>query len=115
EEIDVPWERVQLVMGDTARTVDMGGASAGNAIRQVGPILRQTAAEARRLMIAMASDTLSVPVTDLTVTDGVVHSVANPAKRISYAQLIGGRYFDAPVEWNGQFGNAMAVKTAAPL
>ena len=45
EEIDVPWDRVRLVMGDTVRTVNMGGATAGNAIRQAGPIMRQTAAE----------------------------------------------------------------------
>ena len=30
EEIDVPWERVRVVMGDSALTVNMGGATAGN-------------------------------------------------------------------------------------
>ena len=29
EEIDVPWEHVRVVMGDTGLTVDMGGATAG--------------------------------------------------------------------------------------
>ena len=115
EEIDVPWERVRIVMGDTALTVDMGGATAGNGMRMAGPVLRQTAAEARRLLIDMAGKALSIPVTDLTVTDGVVHAVADPNKRISYAQLIGGKYFDAPVDWNGQFGSALTVKVAAPL
>jgi nicotinate dehydrogenase subunit B len=114
EEIDVPWERVRLVMGDTARTVNMGGATAGNAIRQAGPIMRQTAAEARRLLIEMASGPLGVPAADLTVTDGVVHAKADPNKRISYAQLIGGRYFDAPVAYTG-VAQGLAVKVAAPL
>jgi CO/xanthine dehydrogenase Mo-binding subunit len=114
EEIDVPWERVRLVMGDSALTVNMGGATAGNAIRQAGPIMRQTAAEARRLLIEMASEALGVPAKDLTVTDGVVHSVTNPRKRISYAQLIGGRHFDAAVQFTGK-AQSLAVKVQAPL
>jgi nicotinate dehydrogenase subunit B len=114
EEIDVPWERVRLVMGDTALTVNMGGATAGNAIRQAGPIMRQTAAEARRLLIEMAGKALGVSPADLTVTDGVVHSIAEESKRISYAQLIGGRHFNAPVEFSGK-AQSLAVKVRAPL
>ena len=114
EEIDVPWERVRMVMGDSALTVNMGGATAGNAIRQAGPIMRQTAAEARRLLIEMASKVLGVPEKDLTVTDGVVHSLTDPIKRISYAQLIGGRHFDATVRFTGK-AQSLAVKVEAPL
>ena len=101
EEIDVPWERVHIVLGDTALTVDMGGATAGNAVRQAGPIMRQTAAEARRVLIEMGSSTLGVPSSELTVTDGVVHAIADSSKRISYAELIGGRHFDSRIEWEG--------------
>src|SRR4029453_12036170 len=53
EEIDVPYGRVRIVMGDTALTLNMGGATAGNALRQASPIMRQTAAEARRLLVEM--------------------------------------------------------------
>src|ERR1700726_657884 len=114
EEIDVPWERVRVVMGDTARTVDMGGATAGNGLRQGGAIMRQTAAEARRLLIEMAGKALDMPPADLTVTDGVVHSLADPKKRISYAELIGGRHLDAPFAWNG-LAQRLPVKVKAPL
>ena len=61
EEIDVPLERVHLVMGDTGRTVNMGGASAAIGVSHGGMILRQMAAEARRLMIEMAAQKLGVP------------------------------------------------------
>jgi CO/xanthine dehydrogenase Mo-binding subunit len=114
EEIDVPWERVRMVMGDTGQCVNMGGSTAGNGLRQGGIILRQTAAEARRLLVEMASKSLGVAPADLTVTDGVVHSVADPSKRISYAELIGGRQFDAPVEWKGE-AQQLTVKVQAPL
>jgi nicotinate dehydrogenase subunit B len=122
EEIDVPWARVRVVMGDTAHTVDMGGATAGNGLRQGGMIMRQTAAEARRLLIEMAGKMLNMPAADLTVTDGVVHSRAeagsgpstDPSKRISYAELVSGRQLDAPIAWNG-LAQQLSVKVQAPL
>ena len=55
EEIDVPYERVRVVMGDSALTLDMGGASAAVGVSHGGMVLRRTAAEARRLLIEMAS------------------------------------------------------------
>jgi len=118
EEIDVPWERVRVVMGDTGLTVDMGGSTAGNGLRQGGSIMRQTAAEARRLLIEMASKVLEVPAADLTVTDGVVHALADPGadpkKRVSYAELIDGRNLDAPIAWRG-LAQQLTVKVKAPL
>ena len=115
EEIDVPWERVRLVMGDTALTVDMGGASAASGLRVGGMMLRQTAAEARRVLIEMGGKALNLAPADLTVTDGVVHAVSDPSKKISYAELIGGRWFDTAVKWNGKFGSQLGIKVAAPL
>jgi CO/xanthine dehydrogenase Mo-binding subunit len=114
EEIDVSWERVRVVMGDTGLTVDMGGSTAGNGVRQGGTIMRQTAAEARRLLIEMAGKKLGVSPSDLTVTDGVVHAIADPEKRISYAELIGGRNLEAPIAWRG-LAQRLSVKVEAPL
>src|SRR5580692_5897293 len=118
EEIDVPWERVRVVMGDSALTVNMGGATAGNGLRQGGLIMRRTAAEARRLLIEMAAEALNKPTAELTVTDGVVHALSGPAtdpnQRISYAELVGGRHLDAPIAWSGQ-AQQLAVKVQAPL
>jgi nicotinate dehydrogenase subunit B len=101
-------------MGDTGLTVDMGGATAGNGLRQGGMIMRQTAAEARHLLIEMAGRALDIPPADLTVNDGVVHSLADPGRRISYAELIGGRNLDAPIAWRG-LAQQLAVKVQAPL
>src|SRR5579871_4668818 len=114
EEIDVPWERVRMVMGDTGLTVDMGGSTAGNGVRQGGIIMRQTAAEARRLLIEMAGTKLNMAPADLTVTDGVVHGIADPGKRISYAELVAGGKLDGPIAWRG-LAQQLTVKVAAPL
>ncbi len=114
EEIDVPWERVRVVMSDTAQCVNMGGSTAGNGLRQGGIILRQTAAEARRVLVEMAGDKLGAAPADLTVTDGVVHLLADPGKRVTYAELIGGRLLDIPVQFRGE-AQQLAVKVQAPL
>jgi len=115
EELDVPLERVHLVMGDTGRTVNMGGASAATGVSRAGMNLREMAAESRRLMIGMAAKTLGVAAERLTVDDGVVHDAADAKRRISYADLIGGGHFDTPVKWNGQLGLGLAVTGQAKL
>jgi nicotinate dehydrogenase subunit B len=35
----------------------------------------------------------------------VVHAKSDPSKRASYAELIGGRYFNVQLDWNKQIGN----------
>src|SRR5436309_2779782 len=49
EELDVPFERVTVVMGDTATSVNQGGASGSTGIWRGGVQLRNAAAEARRV------------------------------------------------------------------
>lgn len=109
EELDVPFARVTVVMGDTALTVNQGGASGSTAIWKGGVTLRNAAAEARRLLLEMAARRFKVPAEQLTVTDGVVAVAADPAERVSYGELIGGRYFQAPMEWNGTLGNDLVA------
>src|SRR5512139_2907260 len=48
EELDVPFERVRMVMGDTARTPNEGYTAGSMTIHTSGTALRQAAAEARR-------------------------------------------------------------------
>lgn len=115
EELDVPLERVRLVMGDTARTVNMGGASAATGISRAGMNLREMAAEARRLMLGMAAKSLGVAPEQLTIADGVFSDKAGGGRRVTYAELVGGGRFDAPVQWNGQLGLNLAVKGTAKL
>jgi CO/xanthine dehydrogenase Mo-binding subunit len=113
EELDVSPARVRMVMSDTARTVNMGGASGALGISRSGMHLRSCAAEARRLLVEMAANTLRVPTDALTVSDGVISARADAAKKITYAEVIGGRYFDSKVNWNGQYGNDLIVSGQA--
>jgi len=115
DELDVAYEKVEVVMGDTALTCNQGGASGSTGIFQGARPLRSAAAEARRLLVESASQKLGVPAANLRVDDGVVSAVADPSKRVSYAELIGGRHFNHKVEWNKQTGNAMDIKVQAKV
>ena len=115
EELDVPFAQVRMVISDTSRTVNMGGASGALGVSRSGMQLRSCAAEARRLLIEMAAKVLGILPEQLTVSDGVVHSISDPARKLSYAELIGGHYFAAHLNWNGKYGNELTVSGRAPL
>src|SRR6266540_3033933 len=93
EELDVPFDRVKVLMADTRTSVNQGAASGSTGIQNGGKQMRAAAAEARRVLVDMAAAKLALPFEALTVTDGVVHAKDDPSKRASYAELIGGRYF----------------------
>jgi nicotinate dehydrogenase subunit B len=107
EELDVAFERVQVLMADTRTSVNQGGASGSTGIQHGGKQMRAAAAEARRVLIDMAAEKLGVPADGLSVSDGVVHAKTDPAKKATYAELIGGRYFNVQLEWNKQIGNLL--------
>jgi nicotinate dehydrogenase subunit B len=107
EELDVPLKAVKVIMGDTATSVNQGGASGSTGIQLGGKQMRMAAAEARRVLVDMAAQKLSLPADQLTVTDGVVHAKTDIGKRATYAELIGGRYFNVQLEWNKEIGNAL--------
>lgn len=107
EELDVPVDVVRIVMGDTATSVNQGGASGSTGVQLGGRQLRVAAAEARRVLVEMAADRLGTPADRLRVIDGMVSAQDDATKKVSYAELIGGRYFDVQLAWNGRIGNAL--------
>src|SRR6195256_1660010 len=113
DELDVNVEKVDVVMGDTALTCNQGGASGSTGIFSGAKPLRNASAQARLLLLQSASQKLGVPVEQLRVDDGVVSAIHDPSKKVSYAELIGGRHFNHKVEWNKQTGNAMDIKVEA--
>src|SRR5712692_10085964 len=72
EELDVPFDRVTVVMGDTASSVNQGGASGSTGIQRGGIALRNAAAEARRILVEMAAAKFGVAAETLSVSDGIV-------------------------------------------
>ena len=113
DELDVAFDRVVVVMGDTAFTCNQGGASGSTGVQRGGVTLRYAAAEARRILLERAAERLSVGVAQLTVRDGVVSVAGDPQRRASYGELINGRHFHHKLEWNKQYGNPLLAKGLA--
>ncbi|HET8919952.1 MAG TPA: molybdopterin cofactor-binding domain-containing protein [Xanthobacteraceae bacterium] len=107
EELDVPFKAVKVVMGDSASSVNQGGASGATGVQNGGKQLRAAAAEARRVLVELAAEKLGVPAERLSVDSGVVHTGTEMAKSVSYADLVGGRYFNVALAWNGKIGNPL--------
>jgi nicotinate dehydrogenase subunit B len=97
EELDVPLERVHMVMGDTALTPDEGYTAGSMTIHTSGTALRQAAAEARRAMLELASEQLDANVEELFIQDGVITVAHDPRRSVTYAELMGGKLFNLPV------------------
>jgi nicotinate dehydrogenase subunit B len=112
EELDLAFERVNVVMGDTVLTCNQGGASGSTGLQRGGVALRNAAAEARRVLVERASEKLGVPAAQLKVENGVV--IAG-TQRVTYGDLIGGQYFHHQLEWNKRYGNLLEVKGPAEL
>jgi nicotinate dehydrogenase subunit B len=96
EELDVPFDRVSMTLGDTALTPDQGPTwGSSTTIRDAGSQLRQAAAEARLTLLGLAAKQLNAPVESLTVRDGVV-SAGNAS--VAYADLIGDKQFNVQLK-----------------
>lgn len=113
DELDVAFDRVTVVMGDTAFTCNQGGASGSTGVQRGGVTLRYAAAEARRLLLERASQKLGAPVEQLAVRDGVVSVVGAAQRAATYGELIGGRHFHHKLEWNKQYGNPLLARGKA--
>ena len=107
DELDVPFERVGVLMSDTEYTLDQGGASGSTGIRSGAQPLRNAAAEARRVLLDLASEQLGIPAEGLTVTDGIIQAKNQSSRQVKYEELIGGKFFHVHLEWNERLGNAL--------
>ena len=94
DELDIAFEKSTLVMGRTDLTVDQGGSGGSDAIERDAWPARRVAAEARRVLLEMASERLEVPVEELVVNDGIVEVRRDSSKRVTYGDLVGGKRFD---------------------
>lgn len=93
EELSVPFERVKLIYCDTALTPDQAytsGSQSHPANFNRGN-LAQAGATARETLFKLASQRLGVPVDRLTAANGVISAKGDAAKKVTYAQLVGGK------------------------
>jgi nicotinate dehydrogenase subunit B len=94
DELDIPFERTTCIMGSTDITVDQGGSGGSTAMERDSWPMRRAAAEARRVLLEMASSRFAIPADQLAVSAGVITVKADPSKSITYGLLIAGKKFN---------------------
>jgi nicotinate dehydrogenase subunit B len=98
EELDVPLDSVTMVLGDTAVCPWDRGTSGSRTIKYFGPPFRQAAAEARAVLVQLASEKLEVPAERLATKDGVVYEKMNPKNSATYGALTMGKTIERHIE-----------------
>ena len=95
DELDVPFNRIEIVQGDTALTPDQGPTFGSLSIQIGGVQIRNAAALARSALLDQAATRLGVKPGELTVSAG---TISGGGKTVSYGDLIGGKTFSLTVD-----------------
>ncbi len=85
EELDIAYERVDIISADTSRSPDEGMTAGSQSIENSGTALRFAAAEARALLLQLAAARLGVAADKLVVSDGTISAGAAQA---TYWELV---------------------------
>ena len=91
DELDVPFNRVKMVMGDTGLCPWDAGTFGSLTTRAFSPFMRAAAAEAKAVLLGMAAEKLKTTVDQLTVSEGIIFIKNKKGKNISYAELTRGQ------------------------
>jgi CO/xanthine dehydrogenase Mo-binding subunit len=100
DELDIAYAATTCIMGSTDVTVDQGGSGGSDAIQTDGWPMRRVAAEARRVLLELASVRFGLPVDQLAVSNAVITVKADSSRKVTYGELIGGKRFNVALTGN---------------
>lgn len=98
EELEVSYESVSMVMGDTKLCPWDGGTNGSRSIKFFGPALRAAGAEAREVLIQLAAEYMELPLDRLVAKDGIVSDKTNPNRKVAYGFLAKGKTIERHLE-----------------
>jgi CO/xanthine dehydrogenase Mo-binding subunit len=94
DELDIAFDQTTCIMGSTDITVDQGGSGGSSAMERDSWPMRRAAAEARRVLLEMASGRLGAPVEQLAVSNAVIRVKSDPSTGVTYGELVAGKKFN---------------------
>jgi nicotinate dehydrogenase subunit B len=98
DELGVSLDSVHMIMGDTDLCPWDMGTFGSMSIRVFGPALRSAAAEARTVLLELASEHLKRPKSELTAENGVVFATSDRNSRVTFGQLTKGQKITRKLE-----------------
>ena len=98
EELDVAYDSVDMIMGDTDKVPWDIGTGGSMAIRVTGVQVRSAAAEGKGILKELAAEYLKCPIKNLQTKDGVVFDKTDPAKKATYGRLTQGKIVEKKLQ-----------------
>jgi isoquinoline 1-oxidoreductase len=98
DELGVDMKSVTMIMGDTDLCPYDMGTFGSMSIRIFGPQLRDAAAEAREILLTLASEQLGKPKSQLKISNGIIFAQNDQNTRITYGQLAKGQKITRKLE-----------------
>ncbi len=102
EELDFPFENLDVVMGTTSITIDQGPSYGSRTVRYAGPQIRGAAAAGRQALIEKAAEQFGVSPNQVTTNAGVLSVIGHPDTSITYGELVDGNPLDVEIEASGE-------------
>jgi CO/xanthine dehydrogenase Mo-binding subunit len=96
DELDVEVSSIDMVMGDTALCPPDFPTVGSRTTKYFGATLRRAGAEARAVLIELASKRLKVPTEHLVARSGAVHMRSDSGRSVTYAELARGKRIERP-------------------
>jgi CO/xanthine dehydrogenase Mo-binding subunit len=111
DELDVPFERVKPMLGDTLSTVAAGGVGGSFSTYRGNFAIRNAAAEMRAILLNAAAQKLGVSATLLSVKNGVISVAGDATKTLRYTDVLAAL---APDPAFPQTGDGFTVDITVP-
>jgi CO/xanthine dehydrogenase Mo-binding subunit len=88
EELDIDFGRLHVISGDTALVPDEGTTAGSQSMPNCAPAVQMASAEARQIMLELASARLGQPMDGMSVQDGTI--TAADGQSVTYWDLVTG-------------------------
>jgi nicotinate dehydrogenase subunit B len=92
EELSVPFEHVDMVLGTTSAAPNQGATIASETIQITAVPLRQAAATARHHLLAKAAEKVGVSLERLRLEDGIIRADGGENWQLSFGDIIAGSH-----------------------
>jgi len=94
EELDVTYESVDMVMGDTGLCPWDAGTWGSLSTRYYGTFVKEAASEAKGVLKELAAERLLCPVDRLVTQSGIIFDKPRPMSRVTYGELTAGKIIE---------------------
>ncbi|OBZ93489.1 aldehyde dehydrogenase [Pararhizobium polonicum] len=108
EELHVPFEQVDMVLGATSAAPNQGATIASETIQITAVPLRYAAATARRHLLAKASMRTGIPLEKLILEDGTIRAGSGENWSLSFADLVAGAHVRLSIDTGAELKPASA-------